>query len=193
MTRHLGTNFTANGPPGLYSILHAGCRRATSPLRAFTWAPSSRSTSTRCGVDVVRRGRRLLAAIEIVSPANKDRLEHRRALVAKCSALLQQRVAVSLVDLVTTRHFHLYGDSQEPGVAGRNLVPPPGDRTTAADAAVVAERRSRHPAGVGAELRRNVSRAAAAVKRGEQLPQKARKAEKVRHGFSLFSGIHLWD
>jgi hypothetical protein len=61
----------------------------------------------------VRRGRRLVAAIEIVSPANKDRLEHRRAFVAKCSALLQQRVSVSLVDLVTTRHFNLYGDLLE--------------------------------------------------------------------------------
>ena len=61
----------------------------------------------------MRRGRRLVAAIEIVSPANKDRLEHRRAFVAKCSALLQQRVSVALVDLVTTRHFNLYGDLLE--------------------------------------------------------------------------------
>ncbi len=61
----------------------------------------------------VRRGRRLVAAIEIVSPANRDRLEHRRAFVAKRSALLQQRVSVVLVDLVTTWHFNLYGDLLE--------------------------------------------------------------------------------
>jgi uncharacterized protein DUF4058 len=54
------------------------------------------------------RGRQLVAAIEIVSPANKDRLDHRRAFVAKCSALLQSQVAVSIVDLVTTREFNLY-------------------------------------------------------------------------------------
>src|SRR5262245_8103531 len=30
-----------------------------------------------------RRGRRLVAAVELVSPANKDRPEHRRAFVAK--------------------------------------------------------------------------------------------------------------
>lgn len=60
-----------------------------------------------------RRGRRLVAAIEIISPANKDRLEHRRAFVAKCSAMLQQRVSVALVDLVTTRHFNLYSDLLE--------------------------------------------------------------------------------
>lgn len=54
------------------------------------------------------RGRRLVAAIEIVRPANKDRPEHRNVFVAKCSALLQQGVAVSIVDLVTIRHFNLY-------------------------------------------------------------------------------------
>src|SRR5262249_36608839 len=37
-----------------------------------------------------KRSRRLVAAIEIVSPANKDRRQHRRAFVAKCAALLQK-------------------------------------------------------------------------------------------------------
>jgi hypothetical protein len=39
------------------------------------------------------RNRQLVAAVEIVSPANKDRPEARRAFVAKCAALLQQRCA----------------------------------------------------------------------------------------------------
>jgi hypothetical protein len=56
----------------------------------------------------VQRGRTLVAAIEIVSPANKDRPEHRNAFVGKCAALLQKGVAVSIVDLVTVRHFNLY-------------------------------------------------------------------------------------
>jgi hypothetical protein len=56
------------------------------------------------------RGRKLVAAVEIVSPANKDRPENRQAFVTKCAALLQQRVCVSLVDLVTTRQFNLYAD-----------------------------------------------------------------------------------
>jgi hypothetical protein len=60
-----------------------------------------------------KRGRRMVAAIEIVSPANKDRPEHRRAFVAKCVALLQERVCVALVDLVTTRNFNLYGELLE--------------------------------------------------------------------------------
>jgi hypothetical protein len=54
------------------------------------------------------RGRRLVAAVEIVSPANKDRPEHRRAFVAKCVALLEQLVSVTIIDLVTTRNFNLF-------------------------------------------------------------------------------------
>jgi len=60
-----------------------------------------------------KRGRRLVAAVEIVSPANKDRPEHRRLFVAKCAALLQQRVSVAVVDLVTVRDFNLYADLLE--------------------------------------------------------------------------------
>ena len=60
-----------------------------------------------------KRGRRLVAVVEIVSPANKDRPEHRRLFVAKCAALLQQRVAVAIVDVVTIRDFNLYADLLE--------------------------------------------------------------------------------
>jgi len=55
-----------------------------------------------------KRHCRLVAAVEIVSPANKDRPEHRRALVAKCAGLLRERVSVILVDVVTTRTQNLY-------------------------------------------------------------------------------------
>lgn len=60
-----------------------------------------------------RHGRRLVAAIEIVSPSNKDRPESRRAFVAKVAALLQRDVSVSLVDIVTIRQFNLYADLLE--------------------------------------------------------------------------------
>ena len=61
----------------------------------------------------VERERRLVAAVEIVSPSNKDRPEHRRVFVAKCAALLQQRVSVVIVDLVTSKDFNLYTDLLE--------------------------------------------------------------------------------
>ncbi len=56
------------------------------------------------------RGRQLVAALEIVSPANKERPGSRQAFVAKCAALMQNRICVSIVDLVTTRNFNLYGE-----------------------------------------------------------------------------------
>ncbi len=59
------------------------------------------------------RGRQLVAAIEIVSPSNKDRPDSRGAFVAKVAALLQEDVCVSIVDLVTIRQFNLYADLLE--------------------------------------------------------------------------------
>lgn len=70
--------------------------------------------------------RRLVAAVEIVSPANKDKPEHRRMFVAKCAALLGQGVCVAIVDLVTTRRFNLYVDLLELiGKTDPSLAPQP--------------------------------------------------------------------
>jgi hypothetical protein len=57
-----------------------------------------------------KRHRRLVAAVEIVSPANKDRPEHRRAFVSRCTGLLRERVSVVIVDVVTTRTQNLYAE-----------------------------------------------------------------------------------
>jgi len=57
-----------------------------------------------------RHGRRLVAAVEIVSPRNKDRAESRDAFVAKCLSLLQQDVCVAIVDPVTERSANLYAE-----------------------------------------------------------------------------------
>lgn len=61
----------------------------------------------------LERERRLVAAIELVNPGNKDRASARESFVAKCAALLRQGVAVSLVDLVTVRRFNLYAQLME--------------------------------------------------------------------------------
>jgi hypothetical protein len=53
---------------------------------------------------------RLVAAIELVSPSNKDRPENRKTFVHKCEALLKQDVCVTIIDLVTTRTANLYGE-----------------------------------------------------------------------------------
>lgn len=56
------------------------------------------------------RGRQLVAAIEIVSPSNKDRPDTRELFVGKVASLLQQGVCVSLVDLVSVRQGNLFVD-----------------------------------------------------------------------------------
>jgi hypothetical protein len=54
--------------------------------------------------------RRLVAAVELISPANKDRPEHRSQFTSKCAALLRQGVSLVLVDVVTARNVNLYAD-----------------------------------------------------------------------------------
>jgi hypothetical protein len=55
----------------------------------------------------------LVAAIELVSPGNKDRDEARRAFAAKCSAYLQRGIGLIIVDIVTTRHANLHDELVE--------------------------------------------------------------------------------
>ena len=56
------------------------------------------------------RGRRLVAAIELVSPENKDRPGRREVFTGKVLGLMQQGVCVSIVDPVTIRQFNLCSD-----------------------------------------------------------------------------------
>jgi hypothetical protein len=50
----------------------------------------------------------MVAAIELVSPRNKDRQTARRYFAAKCAAYLQVGVSVIVVDIVTGRKENLY-------------------------------------------------------------------------------------
>jgi len=55
-------------------------------------------------------GPELAAAIELVSPSNKDRPERREAFVTKCAAYLQQGLTLVVVDVVTDRRANLHRD-----------------------------------------------------------------------------------
>ena len=50
----------------------------------------------------------LAGAIELISPANKDRREHRDAFIAKCESMLREGVGVMIVDIVTDRYANLH-------------------------------------------------------------------------------------
>lgn len=55
-------------------------------------------------------GNELVGAIELVSPANKDRPETRRAFAAKLQAYLQRGISVVVVDIVTERRASLHAE-----------------------------------------------------------------------------------
>lgn len=53
---------------------------------------------------------RLVAAIELVSPANKDRPASRAAFAIKCASLLQNRISLAIIDIVTERSGNLLAE-----------------------------------------------------------------------------------
>jgi len=52
----------------------------------------------------------IAGAIELVSPANKDRPDHRDAFTSKCAAYVQQGVGLIVVDIVTSRRARLHDE-----------------------------------------------------------------------------------
>jgi hypothetical protein len=83
-----------------------------------TWAPPATSLimpaifPDAIEVQVFRRtgGAMLVAAIELISPGNKDRPEARRAFTAKCASYLQQGIGLIIVDVVTERQANLHDE-----------------------------------------------------------------------------------
>jgi hypothetical protein len=54
--------------------------------------------------------RRTVGVIEIVSPANKDRPQHRDTFIAKCLRLISQGISLVIVDIVTVRLFNFHNE-----------------------------------------------------------------------------------
>lgn len=55
-------------------------------------------------------GPNLVGSIELVSPGNKDRAEHRQAFAIKCANYLHQGIGVVVIDIVTSRHANLHNE-----------------------------------------------------------------------------------
>jgi hypothetical protein len=55
-------------------------------------------------------GPQLVAAIELISPSNKDRPAERRAFAIKCASYLYQGISVIIVDIVTNRRANLHNE-----------------------------------------------------------------------------------
>jgi len=90
---------------------------AVATLPAPTWAPPEPSlmlpgvSTDEFEVRILDEASNLVAAVELVSPGNKDRPEHRLAFCHKCAAYLQRGIGLVVVDVVTNRraclHDHL--------------------------------------------------------------------------------------
>jgi hypothetical protein len=66
-------------------------------------------------------GPQLRAAIELASPANKDRPRSRLTFAAKCVGYLERRVAVVVIDTVTPRQANLHTEIAAALEAGEGL------------------------------------------------------------------------
>ena len=92
---------------------HAGNGAAVlAPPRPVLDAPLAFTHPDIFEVQVVNdaQGPHVVAAIELVSPAHKDRAAHRRMFAVKCASYLQQNIGLLIVDVVTERSGNLHRD-----------------------------------------------------------------------------------
>jgi hypothetical protein len=94
------------------------CEHADNQSTTARWAPPRPKIAVK--VDFARLdtyeirvyqdlgGADLRAAIELVSPANKDRAGSRRTFAAKCAGYLKHGIGVVIVDIVTARTANLH-------------------------------------------------------------------------------------
>src|SRR4051812_43293843 len=93
----------------------------TGTLTAPVWAPTAPARTIRARLPdwfevkvFIREGRpKLVGAIELVSPRNKDRPSARQGFLAKCAGYLTEGVSVVVIDPVTERPAHLHADLLE--------------------------------------------------------------------------------
>jgi hypothetical protein len=85
-------------------------RKTWSPA-APTWTmPGLIPEGLEIQVFASEGGPTLVGAIELVSPANKDRPATRRAFAAKCASYVHQGVGLLVVDVVTSRGGNLHNE-----------------------------------------------------------------------------------
>ncbi len=93
----------------------SGAVAVWAPPRPVTVAPLDFGALDVIEVQVSNdeEGPRLVAAVELVSPANKDRPSHRQMFVVKCAGYLQEGIGLAILDVVTQRHANLHGELLE--------------------------------------------------------------------------------
>jgi hypothetical protein len=114
---HIGSQVEVDDAT-LEEPLHAGDRGGSATVVAEAWAPPAMGwvmpavfpDDIEVQVFSTTTGASLVAAVELVSPGNKDRVEARRAFAAKCVAYLTRGVGLVVVDVVTNRLANLHNE-----------------------------------------------------------------------------------
>ncbi|MDB5292352.1 MAG: hypothetical protein JWL69_3593 [Phycisphaerales bacterium] len=106
---------------------------ATAPIR--TWSPPAPAMAMPAifpdSIEVLvyseQAGPTLVAAVELISPGNKDRPETRRAFAAKCATYLHEGIGLIVVDIVTSRSANLHNELVELLAVGHEFIVSPDD------------------------------------------------------------------
>lgn len=102
-------NFDPYGTPGANG--HGGvATESYAPPKTDYRSLVSFASADLFEVKIYRGTWSLVAAIELVSPSNKDRPDSRRAFATKCAAFLQKGISVVVVDVVTESSANLHAE-----------------------------------------------------------------------------------
>jgi hypothetical protein len=82
----------------------------TSTLPAMQTMPALFPDDIEIHVVDVENRRRLVAAIELISPANKKEASEREAFISKCAAYLHKGIGLVIIDVVTERKWNLHDE-----------------------------------------------------------------------------------
>jgi hypothetical protein len=96
----------------------AGGARIVATVSPKVWAPPAADAvlpsvfpdTFEVQVICTDTGPKLVAAIELISPGNKDRPVERRAFAVKCASYLFQGISVIIIDIVTNRRANLHNE-----------------------------------------------------------------------------------
>ena len=117
----------ANGQNGSSTLVGGRGTAVASPPRTYAVPAPTFSVASVIADDFEVRifresgGLRLVAAIELVSPGNKDDADARRAFATKCASYLHNSIAVIVIDVVTDRRANLH-DEILPLITSENVA-----------------------------------------------------------------------
>lgn len=100
----------AQAARGNGGIANAGIALASFTASAMQTMPAIFPDDIEIHINDARNRRKLVAVIEMVSPANKKEKPERDAFVAKCAAYLHKGIGLMIVDVVTERKANLHDE-----------------------------------------------------------------------------------